>query len=132
MKGIPYRTVWVDCTDIEALCKKLGVSPTTTRPSGDPCYTLPTIYDPNTKRAVTDSAAIVRYLESAYPAAGPTLAFGVGYGEHGDGRVERGLGMLCAYPEDVTGLMMNHEVVDAMLFSELESLARVDREVRVF
>ena len=57
----------------------------------------------------------------------PTLAFGVGYGEHGDSRVERGLGMLCAYPEDVTGLMMNHEVVDAMLFSELESLVRVGR-----
>ena len=59
--------------DIEPLCKKLGVGPTTTRPNGDPCYTLPTIYDPNTQTAVTDSAAIVRYLDSAYPGTGPTL-----------------------------------------------------------
>ena len=60
-------------------------------------------------------------------AAGPTLAFGVGYGEHGDGRVERGLGMLCAYQEDVTfGLMMHSvEVLDGMMFQELESLTRV-------
>ncbi|KAI0757114.1 hypothetical protein C8Q80DRAFT_1265086 [Daedaleopsis nitida] len=58
----------------------------------------------------------------------PLLSFGVGYGEHGDNRVERGMGMLSAYQEDVTlGLMMHHEVVDAMLFSELESLARVGR-----
>ncbi len=58
----------------------------------------------------------------------PALTFGVGYGEHGDNRVERGMGMLCAYQEDVTlGLMMHPEVVDAMLFSELESLVRVGR-----
>ena len=63
---------------------------------------------------------------SAGAAAGPTLAFGVGYGEHGDARVERGLGMLCAYQEDVTfGLMMHSDVVDQMLFQELESLVRV-------
>ncbi|RPD63057.1 hypothetical protein L227DRAFT_644612 [Lentinus tigrinus ALCF2SS1-6] len=56
----------------------------------------------------------------------PTLSFGVGYGEHGDTRVERGRGMLCAYQEDITlGLMMHTEVLDAMLFSELESLARL-------
>ena len=59
-------------------------------------------------------------------AAMPTLAFGVGYGEQGDSRVERGQGMLCAYQEDITlGLMMHPEVVDAMLFAELESLVRV-------
>ena len=58
-------------------------------------------------------------------AAMPTLAFGVGYGEQGDSRVERGQGMLCAYQEDITlGLMMHPEVVDAMLFAELESLVR--------
>ena len=65
-------------------------------------------------------------MGDAGTASGPTLAFGVGYGEHGDARVERGLGMLAAYQEDVTfGLMMHPEVVDAMLFQELESLARV-------
>nr|VWO96783.1 ARID domain-containing protein [Ganoderma boninense] len=61
-------------------------------------------------------------------AAMPLLSFGMGYGEHGDNRVERGLGMLCAYQEDVTlGLMMHSELLDAALFSELESLVRVGR-----
>ncbi|KAI1797771.1 hypothetical protein LXA43DRAFT_876851 [Ganoderma leucocontextum] len=58
----------------------------------------------------------------------PLLSFGMGYGEHGDNRVERGLGMLCAYQEDVTlGLMMHSEFLDPALFSELESLVRVGR-----
>ena len=61
-------------------------------------------------------------------AAMPLLSFGVGYGEHGDNRVKRGLGMLCAYQEDVTlGLMMHSEFMDPALFSELESLVRVGR-----
>ena len=61
-------------------------------------------------------------------AAMPLLSFGMGYGEHGDNRVERGLGMLCAYQEDVTlGLMMHSEFLDPALFSELESLVRVGR-----
>ncbi|EJF66597.1 hypothetical protein DICSQDRAFT_46065 [Dichomitus squalens LYAD-421 SS1] len=58
----------------------------------------------------------------------PLLSFGVGYGEHGDNQVQRGVGMLCAYQEDVTlGLMMHSEVADVGLFPELESLARVGR-----
>ena len=30
-------------------------------------YTLPTIYDPNTKTAVSDSAAIARYIRKTSP-----------------------------------------------------------------
>ncbi|KAI0670013.1 hypothetical protein C8Q78DRAFT_992406 [Trametes maxima] len=61
-------------------------------------------------------------------AAVPTLAFGMGYGEQGDSRIERGMGLLSGYQEDITlGLMMHPELVDAMLFSELESLVRVGR-----
>ncbi|KAI0335418.1 hypothetical protein GY45DRAFT_1431031 [Cubamyces sp. BRFM 1775] len=61
-------------------------------------------------------------------AAQPALAFGMGYGEHADGRIERGMGLLSGYQEDITlGLMMHPELVDAMLFSELESLVRVGR-----
>ncbi|TFY72887.1 hypothetical protein EVG20_g112, partial [Dentipellis fragilis] len=56
---------------------------------------------------------------------GPPLSFGVGYGEVGEDRVERGTGMLGGFQEDVVwGVMMQKEVDDSM-FRELESLARV-------
>ena len=58
--------------DIEAACKKIGAPPT--RNVVDALlYTLPVIYDPNTQTAVSDSAAIARYLDRTYPAAGPPL-----------------------------------------------------------
>ncbi|RDX53699.1 hypothetical protein OH76DRAFT_1398812 [Lentinus brumalis] len=67
IKGLSYRTVWVEYPDIEALYKKLGVEPTDTGPTGAPFYTLPLIYDPKTKEYVSDSAAIARYLDKTYP-----------------------------------------------------------------
>ena len=76
IKGIPYKTVWVEYPDIEALGKKLGFRPTVpVLPDGSgPLYTLPCIYDPNTKSTIVDSADIVTYLEKTYPSAsGPTL-----------------------------------------------------------
>jgi len=48
--------------------KKLGVPPTSDyKIGGQDVYTVPTIYDPNTDRAVTDSQKIVDYLEEQYP-----------------------------------------------------------------
>ncbi|OSD03539.1 hypothetical protein PYCCODRAFT_1476932 [Trametes coccinea BRFM310] len=77
---------------------------------------------------VVDDARDAFDAGSSQGAAVPTLAFGMGYGEHGDSRVERGMGLLSGYQEDITlGLMMHPELVDAMLFSELESLVRVGR-----
>lgn len=73
IKGIPYRTVWVEYPDVEALCKKIGAPPTGTRTDGSSLYTLPTIYDPNTEQAISDSAAITRYLDKTYPSKGPIL-----------------------------------------------------------
>ncbi|RPD62494.1 hypothetical protein L226DRAFT_610957 [Lentinus tigrinus ALCF2SS1-7] len=73
IKGIPYKTVWVEYPDIAALSKKVGLSPTDTDPSGLPHYTLPAIYDPNTRTAVAESIAIARYLDRTYPSSGPTL-----------------------------------------------------------
>ncbi|RPD62493.1 hypothetical protein L226DRAFT_504141 [Lentinus tigrinus ALCF2SS1-7] len=67
IKGIPYKTVWVEYPDIEALCKKIGASATDKRTDGTPLYTLPVIYDPNTKTAVSESATIARYLDRTYP-----------------------------------------------------------------
>ncbi|KAJ8699426.1 hypothetical protein PTI98_002541 [Pleurotus ostreatus] len=40
IKGIPYQTVWVEYPDIEAVCKKIGASPTGEEA---PHYTLPVI-----------------------------------------------------------------------------------------
>ncbi|TFK91971.1 hypothetical protein K466DRAFT_582383 [Polyporus arcularius HHB13444] len=75
IKGIPYKTVWVEYPDIAPLSKQIGAGPTATTPdgSGSPHYTLPAIYDPNTRTAVAESLAIARYLDRTYPSSGPTL-----------------------------------------------------------
>ena len=44
--------------------KELGLAP---NPTGSLEYTVPTIYDPKTKRVVTDSFAIAKYLDETYP-----------------------------------------------------------------
>ncbi|PCH33543.1 hypothetical protein WOLCODRAFT_129824 [Wolfiporia cocos MD-104 SS10] len=66
-------------------------------------------------------------------AAAPTLMFGMGYGEHGETRVERGMGLLSGYQEEMTwNLMTNREILgDQSVFSELESLVRVDQAASV-
>ncbi|KAI1790148.1 hypothetical protein LXA43DRAFT_1074928 [Ganoderma leucocontextum] len=66
-KGIPCTTVWVDYPDIAPISKKIGAAPTGKALDGSPQYTLPAIYDPNTKSAVSESAAIARYLDKTYP-----------------------------------------------------------------
>ena len=62
-KGIPYRTVWVEYPDIARTCQELGVDPTSTKADGSPQYTLPMIYDPSTKIALAESAAIALVRE---------------------------------------------------------------------
>ena len=67
IKNIPYKTVWVEFPDIENLCKKIGAEATGRKPDGRAHYTLPAIYDPNTKTAVSNSIKIARYLDKTYP-----------------------------------------------------------------
>lgn len=57
----------------------------------------------------------------------PTLTFGMGFGEHGEAEVEKGMGLLSGYQEDITwGLMLQREVeADNLMFNELISLVRV-------
>jgi glutathione S-transferase len=64
VKGLQYKTVWVEYPDIEAICKKIGAKPTSTQ---GPPYTLPVIHDPSTNTVVSDSIDIVRYLDATYP-----------------------------------------------------------------
>lgn len=55
----------------------------------------------------------------------PMLSFGVGYGEFNEARLEKGMGLLSAYQEEITwGLMLQRET-DAQMFEELESLIRI-------
>lgn len=73
IKGIPYKTVWVEHPDIAETAKKIGAAPTTKTPAGEPMYTLPMIYDLKTKTAVSESLAIARYLDATYPSYGPRI-----------------------------------------------------------
>ena len=67
IKGLPYRTVWVEYPDIDTLYKKFGLTATEVGPTGVPFCALPVIYDPNTKTIINDSASIARYLDKTYP-----------------------------------------------------------------
>ncbi|PFH47918.1 hypothetical protein AMATHDRAFT_151008 [Amanita thiersii Skay4041] len=66
-KGLPYKTEWIEYPDIKAKCLEIGIKPTGTNTDGSPYYSLPAIYDPNTKTAIADSYDIVLYLERTYP-----------------------------------------------------------------
>ena len=55
----------------------------------------------------------------------PTLAFGMGWGEVGDSGPEKGTGLLGGHLDVTWDLLMQREV-DETMFSELESLARVE------
>ncbi|KAL0571114.1 hypothetical protein V5O48_010846 [Marasmius crinis-equi] len=68
-KKIPYRTIWVEYPEIASACIKIGAPPTDTNDDGSPYYSVPIIYDPNTKKAISDSKSIVIYLESTYPSS---------------------------------------------------------------
>ncbi|KAK0237554.1 hypothetical protein EDD85DRAFT_789711 [Armillaria nabsnona] len=72
--GTDYQTVYVELPDIEALAKKTGASPTSTKPDGvSPFYTIPIIQDGSTGAVVSDSAAIAAYLDKTYPSSEPML-----------------------------------------------------------
>jgi len=66
VKGLQYKTVWVEYPDIESICKKIGAKPTSIEA---PCYTLPVIYDPSTNTVISNSIHIARYLDATYPSA---------------------------------------------------------------
>jgi len=55
----------------------------------------------------------------------PLVAFGMGYGEQGNSKVEVGTGILGGYQEDVTWGLMTSNMLDGIMFSEMESLSRV-------
>ena len=66
-KRLPYKTVFVEFSEIARVSQEIGAKPTGTWPDGSPKYTVPAIYDPSTKTAVSDSVAIAQYLDATYP-----------------------------------------------------------------
>lgn len=68
LKGLRYKTVWVEFPDIENLYKSLDLKPNST--TGRP-YTLPVIHDPSTNKTISDSLEIAKYLDSTYPSTTP-------------------------------------------------------------
>ncbi|KAI0343833.1 hypothetical protein BDW22DRAFT_1406933 [Trametopsis cervina] len=71
-KRLPYRTVWIEFSDVETTLRTIGALPTSMRADGRPVYSLPVIIDPlgpNTAPKVLSRVdKIVEYLESTYPA----------------------------------------------------------------
>jgi SWI/SNF chromatin-remodeling complex subunit SWI1 len=86
-----------------------------------------TIFMVSAKRAVEAMKVIDDGKDSfdTSQSTSPTLAFGMGWGEVGDNGPEKGTGLLGGHLEVTWDLLMQREV-DEMMFSELESLARVD------
>jgi SWI/SNF chromatin-remodeling complex subunit SWI1 len=54
----------------------------------------------------------------------PTLTFGMGFGDSGDSDVEKGTGLLASRRDAAWDLLIRD--LDAVMFSELESLMRVE------
>ncbi|VDB92333.1 unnamed protein product [Peniophora sp. CBMAI 1063] len=74
LKGLSHRTEWMTFTQTPKTISALGLGP---RETSDPRkYTVPTIYDPSTDRAVMGSQAIARYLEDQYPDSPAVLPAG--------------------------------------------------------
>jgi len=67
LKEILFKTEWVEFPDIEPLCKKLGIPPTSKTADGSDHFTLPAIHDPSTGVYISDSVLIAEYLEKTYP-----------------------------------------------------------------
>ena len=65
VKGLPFRTEWIEYLDIAPFLKARGVAPNPP-PSHYP-YTLPAIYDPLTGKTIMESYEIARYLDETYP-----------------------------------------------------------------
>jgi glutathione S-transferase len=78
LKGIPYKTHFIEIVDIEAICIPLSMPPSGTKPTGAPHYTLPAILDdsaPGNVIKMSDSRPIIEYLDHTYPSKDGTRLF---------------------------------------------------------
>lgn len=66
LKGIPFETVWVPFSEVEAKAKEVGAEPTRVTVDGKPLYTIPWIIiesSDGSKRIISDSLKIARYFD---------------------------------------------------------------------
>jgi len=72
IKGLPYKTTWVEYPDIKGVLQEHNIGPTGTSRDGNPYYSLPAIIDADdatgeVKAALAESLEIAKYLDAAYP-----------------------------------------------------------------
>jgi SWI/SNF chromatin-remodeling complex subunit SWI1 len=82
-------------------------------------------------RRAIETMRVVDGNEDAFDApkvTSPTILFGMGYREVGEEGIEKGTGLLGGHRQLTWELLMLREIIsDPVMFSELESLARVER-----
>ncbi|KAJ7710608.1 hypothetical protein B0H17DRAFT_1173576 [Mycena rosella] len=71
-KRLPYRTVWVEFSDVEVTLRSIGAPPSSRRVDGRAVYTLPVIVDltrnAQAPQILSNTNNIAEYLEACYPA----------------------------------------------------------------
>ena len=72
IKGLAFKTEWIEYPDIQAFCKEHNIPNVDTKPDGSPHYTVPIIHDESTGKFIVDSSNIAAYLDEQYPHA-PTF-----------------------------------------------------------
>ncbi|KAJ5999508.1 hypothetical protein N7451_007318 [Penicillium sp. IBT 35674x] len=87
MKGVPYKTQWVQMPDIATVRQKVGAPACRKFADGTDYYTLPMLTDSTTNSVLGDSFDIALYLQKQYPSSGtgdlfPTQTLDFKY-EHG-------------------------------------------------
>ena len=75
-------------------------------------------------KLIDDEGEVV--VDKAPTTSMPALSFGMGWHETGEKKVESGFGMLGGFAEDITLSIMFAREVDNPMFSELESMIRVE------
>ncbi|KAI0300512.1 hypothetical protein B0F90DRAFT_1810385 [Multifurca ochricompacta] len=71
-KRLPYRTVWIEYSDVERTLRSIGAPPASIGRDDRPVYALPAILipqrPPESPIVLTTASVIVEYLEMAFPA----------------------------------------------------------------
>ncbi|KAJ7053898.1 hypothetical protein C8F01DRAFT_1374811 [Mycena amicta] len=74
-KGLSFKTIWVDLSELQSLYKKLGAKSTA---EAGVRYTVPVIHDTNNGIAISNSLDIALYLDAAYPQTPRLIPHGTG------------------------------------------------------
>ncbi|KAJ7149168.1 hypothetical protein C8R43DRAFT_1128543 [Mycena crocata] len=72
LKGVHYKTEWVELPDVASVRQKLECPAVRRHLDGSAFYTLPIIQDPSTGKIVGDTFEIAQYIDVVYP-HGPRL-----------------------------------------------------------